>query len=80
MPIMEQQQLSWVPYFSTVVKATAAENVIASVFCPSDLRSGDDAIQCKLDSSSATPSLSYTVGGKTTTFAFSADKITREEK
>jgi hypothetical protein len=77
LPIMQEPQLTWAPYFSTVVKAPATENVIASVFCPSDLRTGDGAIACKLDSSGPTPTLTYTVRGKTTKLTFALDKITR---
>ncbi len=79
LPIMAESQLTWAPYFSTVVKAPAAENIIASVFCPSDLRKGEGSITCQLDSSGATPALSYTLRGKTTKFVLAADKITRAD-
>jgi hypothetical protein len=62
------------------MKAPAEENVIASIFCPSDLRIGDGAMTCKLDTSGATPVLTYTVRGKTTKLSFTVNKITREEK
>ena len=77
MPIMQDAQLTWAPYFSTIVKAPAEENVIASVFCPSELRDGDGAMTCKLDSSGATPVLTYTVHGKTTKLVLTLDKVTR---
>jgi hypothetical protein len=75
LPITEEPQLSWVPYFSTVVKALAEENVIASIFVPADLRTGDGAFQCKLESANGAPVVSYSVRGKTTKFTF-AEKIT----
>jgi hypothetical protein len=62
------------------MKAPAEENVIASLFCPSDLRIGDNAMTCKLDTSGPAPVISYTVRGKTAKFSFAANKITREEK
>lgn len=77
LPVTQEPQLTWSPYFSTVVKAPAADNVIASVFCPSDLRSGNGALVCKLDATGATPSLTYTVRGKTTRLVFALDRITR---
>ena len=77
LPVMEEAQLTWAPYFSTVVKAPAEENVIASVFFPSDLRNGEGSMTCQLDSSGTTPSVTYAVHGKTTKLTFSADKITR---
>jgi hypothetical protein len=80
LPVMQEAQLTWVPYFSTVMKAAAEENVIASVFCPSDLRIGDGAMTCKLDTSGPTPVVTYTARGKTTKLSFAANKITHEEK
>lgn len=77
MPVTQEQQLTWSPYFSTIVKAPATDNVIASVFCPGDLRSGDGALVCKLDASGATPAITYTVRGKTTRLVFALDRITR---
>ena len=77
LPVMQEPQLSWAPYFSTIVKAPAEENVIATIFCPSDLRSGEGALTYKLDSTGATPALTYTVRGKTTKLSFTSDKITR---
>jgi hypothetical protein len=78
LPITEEPQLAWVPYFSEVLKAPAADNVIASVFCPSELRRGEGALTCKLDTSGAAPVLTYTVHGKTTKLTCRLDRITRE--
>jgi hypothetical protein len=78
LPITEDAQTTWVPYFSTTVKAPTADNVIVSVFCPADLRRGDGAFAGKLEGSAATPGFSYTVHGKTTKLSFALDRITRE--
>lgn len=77
LPVTETPQLSWAPYYSTVVKAPAEENVIVSVFYPTDLKTDGARLACKLDSSSGTPAMSYTVRGKTVHLTFAADKITR---
>jgi hypothetical protein len=77
LPITQEPNLSWAPYFSTVVQAIAADNVIASVFVPSELRGGEGAFACPLDSNSPAPTLRYTVRGKAAKFIFAADRITR---
>ena len=79
LPVTQDATLSWAPYFSTVIKAPAAENVIVSVFYPGDLRSGDSPIAWNLDSSGPAPTVAYTVHGKTVTYRFAAEKITRSE-
>lgn len=78
LPITEELEPSWVPYFSTVVKAPTANNVIASVFCPAELRRGEGALECKLDTSGAQPVLTYSVHGKVIKLTFALDRITRE--
>lgn len=78
LPITEEPQLSWVPYFSDVLKAPAEDNVIVSAFCPSELRHGDGAFACKLDTSGANPVVTYTVHGKSTRLTCALDRVTRE--
>jgi hypothetical protein len=80
LPVTMEPSLSWAPYFSTVVKAPAADNVIASVFYPADLRNGDQPIVCKLGSHSGTPTVTYTYHGKTITVSFAGDRISRTEE
>jgi hypothetical protein len=77
LPITEEPRPSWVPYFSTSVKAPAEENVIASVFCPADLKAA--GAEFKLGSENGAPSITYTVNGKATKFVFFADRVTRTE-
>ena len=69
----------WSPYFSTLLKAPAEENVIASVFYPSELKTpaGGRAIQFKLESDGATPVVSYTLNGRTVSYAFGAENTAR---
>ena len=63
------------PYFSTVLKAPAEENVIATVFYP---KTGDTApAQFKLGGDAKTPTVSFTASGKTITYTFAAEKISR---
>ncbi len=77
LPITQEPQLSWVPYFSTVMRAPAADNVIVSIFCPTDLRKGEGALDAKLDASGAAPVVTYSVRGKTTKLTLALDRITR---
>jgi hypothetical protein len=63
-----------------LVKAPAEENLIAAVFYPGELNSARQPITCKLDPQSSSPTVSYTVNGKTITVAFSPTAITRTEK
>jgi hypothetical protein len=78
LPVMQEAQLTWAPYFSTVVKAPATENVIASVFCPADLKDGDGAdVKFKLGGDEKNPTVSYRLNGKTVTYSLSANQVTR---
>lgn len=79
LPVTQEATLSWAPYFSTLVKAPAEENLIAAVFYPSELSSGRQPIACQLDTNSATPTVSYAVNGKTISVGFAAATITRTE-
>jgi hypothetical protein len=80
LPVTQDANLSWAPYFSTVVKAPTEDNLIASVFYPGELRSGEHPIACRLNSAGAAPSVSFTVHGKTVTLTFTGDKVTRSEE
>jgi hypothetical protein len=71
LPVTEESQLSWAPYFSTMIKAPAAENFIASVFCPAEA-----GAQFKLGAEGGLPVVTCSVGGKTIRYAF-GEKITR---
>jgi hypothetical protein len=78
MPITQEPQLHWVPYFRTIVKAPAQENLIASVFYPSELKGREGkSLTFDLDTSSKTPSVSYTLNGKTVRYVFNGDKVSR---
>ncbi len=80
MPVTLEPQLYWTPYVRTVVKAPAEENWIASVFYPAALK-GPEGQDLKLafDSRSASPSLAYTLEGKTVRYVFGPEKVTRSE-
>jgi len=80
LPVTQEATLSWAPYFSTLVKAPAEENLIASVFYPGELNSVSPSITGKLDATNPTPTVTYTVNGKTITVSFGATAITRTEK
>ena len=78
-PITQEPQLTWVPYFSTVIKAPTEDNVIASVFYPTDLkaREGSGGVDFKLGGNANNPTVSYRLNGKTVTYTLGADKVTR---
>lgn len=78
-PITEEDRLTWVPYFSTLVKAPTTDNVIASVFYPAELKGREgNGIQFKLESENGNPVVSYTLQGKAVKYSISGDgKITR---
>ncbi len=79
LPITEEPQLTWVPYFSTSIKAPATDNVIASVFYPRDLKGNDNAgPQFKLGSENGSPVITSTLQGKTVKYVFSGDKVNRQ--
>jgi hypothetical protein len=80
LPVTQEASLTWAPYFSTLVKAPQEENLIAAVFYPDELNSARQPIEFKFDPHSTTPTISYTIGGKTITVCFSSTEITRTEK
>ncbi len=65
------------PYFSTLLKAPAQENVIASVFYPAELKN-KNAAMFKLESDGKNPVVRCTLDGKTTTYVFTSDHVTRD--
>ncbi len=76
MPMTREENLTWIPYFSTVMKASAPENVIVTVFHPT---SGENvASDFKLDASASAPVVSYVANGKPVAFTFAADKVSRQ--
>lgn len=77
LPITEEPQLAWDAYFSTTVKAPAENNVIASVFFPSDLHERGAAAPFKLESENGSPAVSCTLPGKSFKYVFAAGKVTR---
>ena len=79
LPITEEASLTWAPYVSTVIKAPAEDNVIATVFFPSDLkgRTGAADAPFKLGGDGKTPTVSISVDGRTVTYAFGSEKTTR---
>jgi hypothetical protein len=76
MPVTEEAHLTWVPYFSTVVAATAEPNVIASVFYPAAL-AGKAGDVFKLQWTGGHPAVSCALEGKTVQYAFRGDVVER---
>jgi hypothetical protein len=81
MPITEEDQFSWIPYFSTVLKAGSCENFVATVFCPEKLKSKENAAsQFKLDTRSGIPEVSCSLQGSKITYIFSDDRVIRRSE
>jgi hypothetical protein len=73
LPVTEEPHFSWVPYFSTVVKAEKAPRVVASVFYPATLKDAGFALQ----SAGGTPVVSYSAGGRTVRYTFKGEVVER---
>ena len=74
MPITREETLVWVPYISTLVKAPAEDTVMATIFCPADLRAGANF---QLTGDAQSPAVTLTLGGRAVTYTFGADRTTR---
>jgi hypothetical protein len=70
--VMQDAQVTWAPYVNTVVKATAEETVIATVFAPAGVAS-----ELVLGSEPGSAVVTGTVEGKPVRFSFAADGVTR---
>jgi hypothetical protein len=80
LPIVEDANVTWVPYISTVVKAPTEENVIATVFYPADLKARDGGgVQFKLGGDAKTPVVSYTLNGKTVKYTLGEKAVRSAE-
>ena len=78
LPITEEPQLTWAPYFSTVVTAPAEENIIASVFFPTgSSEAATTGAPFQLESENGAPVVVGTLGGKSFKYVFGPDQITR---
>jgi len=74
LPVTEQPAFSWIPYFSTTLKAPAESTVIVSVFCPGSAR---DGAQCRLESVGGVPAVSLTIDGQRVRYLFGEDRVER---
>jgi len=81
MPITEEDRSSWIPYFSTVLKAGASENYVATVFYPVRLKSKENAAsQFKLDTKSGTPEVSCSLQGTSIKYTFTEGRVIRRSE
>jgi hypothetical protein len=78
MPMTKEENLMWVPYFSTVLKAPQADNVIVTVFHPK--AAAGAAGEFTLSGDAAVPVVSYSANGKNISFSFASEKITRNTR
>jgi len=78
MPVREDARITWVPTFTTAVKASSPETVIVSIFLPASLkgREGRD-LAFALQGTAAAPMVVCTYQGKTLRYDFSAPEAIR---
>lgn len=77
LPVQEEPQLAWVPYFSTVMTASAERNALVAVFYPANLRSADAVPTARIEWAGDQPRVVCTLRGKTTAYTLGAEHINR---
>ena len=69
-PYTQDDTSTWVPYYSTRMKASSPLTWVASVFVADPGRNAPSEVAPILTTEGGTPTLSYTIDGKTVRFAF----------
>ncbi len=77
LPITQDVQLTWAPYFSTLIKAPSEETVVATVFSPADLRAKDGGAKFTLTTEGGASVVTCTFGDRATKYSFGSNKVTR---
>ena len=77
-PYTEDDTSTWVPYYSTRLKAASPVTWVASVFVADSKRNLPAQVAPALVTTGDRPRLSYSIDGKTLSFGFSEDAVTSE--
>ena len=77
-PYTEDDTSTWVPYYSTRLKAASPVTWVASVFVADSKRNLPAQVAPTLVTTGDRPRLSYSIDGTTLSFGFSEDAVTSE--
>jgi len=77
-PVTESDELMWIPYVSTVLKAAATESYVGTViYTTSDKSEGNPVSQFQLSTNSGKPEISCTLDGQYITYVFNEQNVER---